>query len=71
MQKYQETEPKEKHYRPGEGSSGPGGIHRKSYQKYGNYGMVDTVDEEDDSEVNEVHKEGLDDTVHENLKINN
>jgi len=28
-------------YRPGEGSSSPGGKDRASYERYGNYGLVD------------------------------
>ncbi len=31
----------ENKFRPGEGSSAPGGKHRKSYERYGNYGLVD------------------------------
>jgi len=28
-------------YRPGEGSSAPGGKDRPSYERYGNYGLVE------------------------------
>ena len=34
-------------YRPGEGSSSPGGKDRASYERYGNYGLVDPQDSPD------------------------
>lgn len=37
-------------FRPGEGSSGPGGKYRNSYERYGNYGMVNTDPKSEENE---------------------
>ena len=62
------TESNENHYRPGERSSGPGGKHRKSYERYGNYGMVDTDDEEDENVSNENNSEIAKHILQQNLQ---
>lgn len=36
-------------FRPGEGSSGPGGKYRNSYERYGNYGLVNTDPESEEN----------------------